>query len=402
MTNLFNATANGAVSQNSANTLLKIPPAIADYLIDIALKDRAAAYLQVTVEGCLVSSGGQLQRYGLQAIAKGDYIGKTFYHIEGFFPLERTEVMQHVQLDSGSIVDVHLVLGENQQPGWVLLLDTTTEAQRTQRLQQKSNDLSLLRQQYARLIDQHLTPSEQGAELIRQIAEKQQVLSVLIVKLCGARADWLSAGKPATLRAVNASLSFITQAIVEEGGLINHAIGGTVAAFFGLLPSQQEAGEQAFCAARRVLQRLMAEAPYHALEPLVNELSALEGMSALEESDRQSKQLGVGASITSGVAVAGILHAQGSRWINAVGDPIQSAALMGRYIQPGTIAIDRQTFKTISQSYKDGFYQSRHPFKAEFIKAEFKEESSTFGGRSFSTEEGADEIAIYRLNFDNS
>ena len=403
MTDFFNASANNTASPNAANTLLQTPSALANYLVDVALRDRAAAYLQVTAEGYLVSSGGQLQKYGLQAIAKGDYIGKAFYPLEGFFPLERTEVMQHVQLDIGPIVDVHLVLGQDQEAGWVLLLDTTVEAQRAQRLQQKGNDLSLLRQQYNRLINQHLTPSQQGAELIRQIAEKQRVLSVLIVKLCDAHGDWLSVGKPATLRAVNASLSLITQIAVEEGGLINHAIGGTVAAFFGLLPGQQAACEQALCAARRVLQRLMAEAPHHALEPLADNLSALEG------SANKSKPLGVGASITSGTAAAGILHGQGSQWINAVGDPIQSAAQMGCYIQPGTVAIDQQTFRSISQAYKDGLYRSRSYFKAELkaelqaeLKAECTAESSALIAGSALDKGDSNEIAIYRLYFDNS
>ena len=322
----------------SPNVPPEVPQAVADYLAAIALKDHAPAYLQVTAAGHLVSSGGSLQKYGLAAIALGEYIGDTFYYLEGFFPIERTEVMQHLQLDGGLVVDVHVTpAGEGDGGGWVLLLDTTAEAQRVQRLQQKGNDLSLLRQQYTKLLNQSLTPSEQTDPAIDQsaLAEPlhrriaQQTVSVLIVKFCGTQANQLSVGKPSTLRAVNASLSFIMQVIVEEGGLINHVLGGTAAAFFGLLPSQQTAPQQAVYAAKRVLKRLMAAPP-------------------------QTQPLGIGASITSGEAAAGILHSQGYQQLNAVGDPIQAAAQMGQYIQPGTITIDRATFDVV-QPYQSEF-----------------------------------------------
>ena len=336
-----------ATAKEMANTSSDMPPEIADYLVEIALQDRAAAYLQVTAEGHLASSGGQLQKYGLAAIAQGDYIGDVFYYLEGFFPLEQTEMMQHLQLDSGPVVDVHVLTDSQRQgAGWVLLLDTTAEAQRAQRLQQKGNDLSLLRQQYAKLLNQNLTPSQQQKEavnLVHQTETAPQTLSVLIVKFCGPGADQLSIGKPTTLKAINASLSFITQVIVEEGGLINHVLGGTAAAFFGLLPSQQAAPQQALYAAERILKRLMKYPPSYALSPLSAEALAAEGESA----SQQSKRLGIGASITSGEAAAGILNGQGGERINAVGDPIESAAQLESYIQPGTITLDGDTFGAV-------------------------------------------------------
>lgn len=322
-----------ASSTASANISPDVPPevpqAIANYLAEITLKDHAPAYLQVTAKGHLVSSGGNLQKYGLQAIALGEYIGETFYYLEGFFPIERTEIMQHLQLDCGPVVDVHVIPAPTgEKTGWVLLLDTTAEAQRLQRLQQKGNDLSLLRQQYTKLLNQHLTPSQQADQIVNRSAITQQTVSVLIVKFCGPQADQLSVGKPSTLKAVNAGLSFIMQVIVEEGGLINHVLGGTAAAFFGLLPSQQAAPQQAVYAAKRVLKRLTPPP--------------------------QTERLGIGASITSGEAAAGILHSQGYQQLNAVGDPIQSAAQMSRYIQPGTITIDRATFDVV-QPYQSEF-----------------------------------------------
>ena len=321
----------------SPNVLPEVPQAIADYLAAIALKDHAPAYLQVTATGHLVSSGGDLQKYGLQAIAIGEYVGRIFYYLEGFFPIERTEVMQHLQLDCGPIVDIHVTTADQKEgAGWVLLLDTTADAQRVQKLQQKGNDLSLLRQQYSKLLSQKLRPLPQKTPMVGQsaLAEPphgsiaQQTVSVLIIKFCGIHASQLSVGKPSTLKAVNAGLSFIMQVIVEEGGLINHVLGGTAAAFFGLLPSQQAAPQKAVYAAKRVLKQLIAEP--------------------------SPQRLGIGASITSGEAAAGILRSQGYQRLNAVGDPIQAAAQMSSYIRPGTITIDRTTFDVV-QPYQNEF-----------------------------------------------
>jgi len=338
------------MSVPAADPAFEVPQAVADYLVEIALEDHDFAYLQVTAKGHLLSSGGNLQKYGLAAIAPGEYVGEAFYYLEGFFPIERTEVMQHLQLDCGPVVDIHIVQAcENKGDGWVLLLDTTEEAQRIQRLQQKGNDLSLLRQQYTKLLNQHLTPSQQSAKIIDSGAIAHQTISVLVIKFCGPQTDPLSIGKPSILKAVNASLSFIMQVIVEEGGLINHVLGGTAAAFFGLLPSQQSAPQQAVYAAQRILKQLMA-APHLALSPLQN-LAPSNG-ETFEHS--QSEPLGFGASITSGEAAAGVLHSPGYQQLNAVGDPIHAAAQMNHYIQPGTIILDCATFEAV-QPYQSGF-----------------------------------------------
>ena len=356
-----------------------VPKAIADYLVAIALRNHAPAYLQVTPEGHLISSGGNLQKYGLQSIEAGEYIGETFYYLEGFFPLAQTEVMSHLQLEQGPTVDVHIITGgvgqnaEQNGAGWILILDTSAEAERLQRLQQKGNDLSLLRQQYAKLLDRSLgadtTPTQQ-AEAASQIEVSEQTVSVLIVKFCGPHIDRLSVGKPSTLKAINASLSFITQVIVEESGLINHILGGTAAAFFGLLPTRQSAPHQAVYAARRVLKRLMAEAPAYSLYPL---------SPGDPDADSQASQIGIGASITTGEAAAGILQSQGCRRLNAVGDPIQNAAQMGDRIHPGTITIDQSTFEAI------------RPYQHEFqpLKINKKPEKSP-------------PLTLYRLDFEQT
>lgn len=331
----------------------EIPDAIANYLTAIALENHDPAYLQVTADGHLIASGGHLQKYGLHRMQPDEYIGESFYYLDGFFPLAQTEVMHHLQLDDGPVVDIHAIAVDASQ--WVLVLDTTAEAERVQRLQQKANDLSLLRQQYAKLLNQNLTSQQTKAASQEAIEasdrlDTQPNISVLIFKFCGAQADILTLGEPAALKAINASLSFITQVIVEEGGIINHIIGGTVAAFFGLLPTHQSAAQQAVYAAKRLIARLMAEAFHYGLSaPEIPQPSA---QSLYHQLDR----LGVGASIATGRAAAGVLYSQSDRSINAIGDPIQAVGQISRYIQPGAIAIDSATFEAIDLLQQQAFH----------------------------------------------
>lgn len=384
----------GASVTGTDDISTNVPRAVADYLVAIALQDHAPAYLQVTAEGHLVRSGGSLQKYGLQSVEAGEYVGETFYYLEGFFPLAQTEIMRHLQLEQGPIVDIHIIatgtVAESPDPegaGWILILDTSAEAERVQRLQQKGNDLSLLRQQYAKLLEQSLTPAQTENSVAEQVEVTEQTVSVLIVKFCGPQFDQLGVDRPAVLKAINASLSFITQVIVEESGLINHILGGTAAAFFGLLPTQQSAPRQAVYAAKRILKRLVTETPSYARYPLPTSELNVVGQT----------QIGIGASITTGEAAAGILHSQGCHRLNAVGDPIQNAAHMGDYIQPGTITIDSATFEALLQ-YQHEFQPLDQTVKQSLEQASqelpFVDKTATTGRRS------ASHLNLYRLNFE--
>ncbi|MEL6352366.1 MAG: hypothetical protein AAFR58_11415 [Cyanobacteria bacterium J06627_28] len=156
---------------------MKIPDAIAHYLITIASTAQVIAYLEVSPDGYLRSWGGNLDSYDLHNLSLGEHASKHLQAIHGFFPLPaEPEVLPYIQLKLGLIVDIHLFteqisdnqISDNQitggqisgeylpksnttesaistadNSGWILLIDTTDKAKKQQILQQKGNDLRL-------------------------------------------------------------------------------------------------------------------------------------------------------------------------------------------------------------------------------------------------------------------
>ncbi|MEL6556522.1 MAG: hypothetical protein AAFQ63_24180, partial [Cyanobacteria bacterium J06621_11] len=143
-----------------------LPPAIADYLITLVLRNRALAYIQVTTDGYITGSGGDLGSYGLSNMQLGERISERCCYLEGFFPyLGQHEILPAIQTEEGTTVDIHL-LAVKQPPAaetgthdsgaiWILLIDSSDETKRQQQLQQKANELRLLQQSYDKLTAKH-------------------------------------------------------------------------------------------------------------------------------------------------------------------------------------------------------------------------------------------------------
>lgn len=64
-----------------------MPSAVAACLVAIAAQDRSLAYFKVTPDGHLISWGGALVAYGLQALAVGTPVSEHLFFLEGLFPL---------------------------------------------------------------------------------------------------------------------------------------------------------------------------------------------------------------------------------------------------------------------------------------------------------------------------
>lgn len=309
---------------------MSLAPALANYLIEIAIEDRAFAYLHVTADGHLLDWGGEIASYHLQDLQPGDAIETHLFFLAGFLPLAaETEVLPGIHTETGRIVDVHLI--SERQEGWVLLLDATAAVEQQQRLQQKGNDLSLLRHQYNKLLHQCLAWQQSAVPEAAQeppIASKQKDISVLLVRICDLTRYSQQTTPAATLRTLNAYISAIAQVIVEEGGVINHILGETAVALFGLLPGQQPVPRQAVCAARRIAQKFQGTAD--------RQVSATEAT------------LGVGSCITTGQATAGLIRNQGQSSPNAIGNHIYHATQLSAWLTPGSLLIDGPTFEALA------------------------------------------------------
>ena len=308
-----------------------LAPAIADYLVEIATRDRAFAYFHITPDGCLLDWGGEVSRYRLQNLQAGDAIENHLLFLAGLIPMDTaSEVLPSIHMGTGLIADVHLLSG--LQDSWVLLLDATAATEKQQRLQQKGNDLSLLRHQYNKLLNQCLVPQQPPATETTPeppISSKQKDISILLVRICDLTRYSQQTTPATTLKILNAYLSLITQIIVEEGGIINHILGETAVALFGLLPGLQPAPQQAVQAARRIAEQFQ------------NAGSSL-------QTARANATLGVGSGITTGHATAGIVRNQGQSSLNAIGTHVYHANQLATLLTPGSLLIDGPTFQALA------------------------------------------------------
>ena len=124
--------------------------AVIHYLCALIVKDRPLAYLLVGKDGTLIDCGGALSAFGLGKLETGGRFGEALFFLEGFLPLEGEAVcLPRVKTGSGGAADIHVFSGD--EGDWVLLLDAAQEEARDRVLQQRTNELGLLRRKLAKL-----------------------------------------------------------------------------------------------------------------------------------------------------------------------------------------------------------------------------------------------------------
>ncbi|MEL6327658.1 MAG: adenylate/guanylate cyclase domain-containing protein [Cyanobacteria bacterium J06626_23] len=299
---------------------MQIAPAVANYLLEVSTRDRAFVQIHITPEGQILDWQGDLSRYEIVSLMAGAAIEDYLFFLSGLLPLTTPqEVLPSIQLEAGPIVDIHLISGQ-EDDGWVLLFDSTATTQQRQRLQQKGNDLSLLRHEYNKLLQQCLPrPSD---SLPAPLESHQRDISLLLVRICNLTHYSRQTAPADTLRVLNRYLSQITQMIVEEGGVINHVLGEAAVAFFGLLPSQLTPAQQAMTAAKRMMRHFVST---------------------------DADGLGVGSGISTGPATAGVVRNQSQASLNAIGPPIHQLDQLANSIRPGRLVIDDLTYHALTE-----------------------------------------------------
>lgn len=127
----------------------ELPPPVTEYLRRTCLDVRSPAYLTVAGDGRLIESGGDLAAYALAGLEPGQDVREVSDILSALLPAEDGgNVVECIELDGGRYVDVHLIpAGEHTR---VILLDATADAARRQLLQQKGNELALLRDELRR------------------------------------------------------------------------------------------------------------------------------------------------------------------------------------------------------------------------------------------------------------
>lgn len=312
-----------------------IPPIVVDYACKLIVEDRSLAYLLVAKDGRLLSWGGKLSVYGINNLQTGEYASDRLVFLAGLLPLTETSVFLPCTginyLQDGFCADVHIFAGD--EGDWVLLLNASLESRQQHLIQQKGNELSLLRSEQAKVIDRYF-----GKEVKEQLAEglldlnvqgDRRDMTILLVKICGFTAYSENNLPEKIFKTLNIYLSTIIQSILDEAGLVNKIMGDTVISLFGVLPSTGYPPIQALQAALRML----------------------EAVSELNESQLIAKTFDISIGITSGSVVLGLLG-NTTKTLCAIGDRIDLLTQLESQASPREILIDDNTFARIKDLQK--------------------------------------------------
>ena len=130
----------------------ELPGAVVEYLRGLTIERRSPAYLLVDRSGRLVEWSGTLD-YGLYGLVKDKPVTEQVYFLEGLLPLgDRPIVLPCVSTSSGWPAEIHLFAGADGD--WVVLLDAKTEERQRWMLQEKADELALLKDRQAKLIEE--------------------------------------------------------------------------------------------------------------------------------------------------------------------------------------------------------------------------------------------------------
>ena len=103
-----------------------LPHEVTEYLQKWILELRSPAFFFTDPAGRVISRGGDLSRYGLRKLRKGDLASEKAYFLEGLLPLDsRNSMLSRVETCGGAFADVHLFPATDAD--CTLLLDATEE-----------------------------------------------------------------------------------------------------------------------------------------------------------------------------------------------------------------------------------------------------------------------------------
>jgi class 3 adenylate cyclase len=302
-----------------------LPGPLLELVYSLAIESRSPAFLLVAKDGRLLAWGGEVEAYGLGDLHKGEEIGAQVFFLEGLLPLQDGSLLLPcVQTGPGSFADMYL--GGADEGDWVLLLDATADEAERRRMQQKANDLSLLRGKLSGSLGRYaaggfLTPQARQVFDLAEEGERREV-AVLSALIQGV-GDYGEKNAPAcVLKTLNRYRRALDRSIHNEAGLAEKAGGDIFTALFGVLPTSAPAAVQAIQSA----------------------FDMLDSVRAVNQTQQQQPAFELGIGIAAGAAVVGFVEGRAGAELSMVGRPADIAADLKRRARRGEILIDAPTF----------------------------------------------------------
>ncbi|MBD0345230.1 MAG: adenylate/guanylate cyclase domain-containing protein [Coleofasciculus sp. Co-bin14] len=312
--------------------MLDLPRPVLEYLYALTVGIRSPAYLLIQKNGRLLDWGGNLEVYGITNLQKGEIVEEKLFFLQGLLPIDSSPLfLSCVKTEDEMSADIHIFPGD--EGDWVLLLDATWDEIQQSVVQQKGNELSLIREKQSKILNQYLGKDvaeslAQGAFTLEQKGERRNV-TIMFADICGFTPYSEKHPPEIVFKTLNLYLPAMIQPILDEAGMVDKLIGDAVMGIFGVLASSESPPKQAIKAA---LQMINA----------VREVS-----KALQAQNKSTFKISIG--IASGSVALGILGSKDRRTFTAIGHHVNLAARLEGQARPCEILIDENTFKKIEE-----------------------------------------------------
>ncbi len=301
-----------------------LPPVICDYLCRRSLAHRRPAYLRLDQTGTIRDGGGHLVFHDLAPLAVGQSVSVVLDFMEGLRPLDdATCHLGCLQPQADLCIDVHII--PDRDAHWLLLLDTREEERQRRALQQKANELALVRESQARV----RAPKTPAAGAVRPGVNfnprgERREIAVLAAELrLAAEAENKTAPVALFERLATMQRRMVT-GLHAGAGLVHSQTSSTLVAVFGLLPAHDGPSEQALSAALNLQRRF---------GPANGSDATAEGL------------LTPAMVVTTGKAVVALEADAAAVQLQAVGPPLQAAWQLLPAALPGRIVTDGPSFR---------------------------------------------------------
>jgi class 3 adenylate cyclase len=307
--------------------MLDVPQPLIHFLAATVIQNRFLAYLQTTKEGKLLTAGGAWNRYHFNPLTRYQPVSDQLWFLAGLLPAPEAAIhIPFLQLEENIIAEVHIFAEPEQD--WVILLDATAENAKQVLIQQKVNDLSLLRRKQAHMLDQ-LLQANPGAvhSLDPPPAGEHKFLTILLLKYVD-HSSLVEGGTVVDpLKQLDTDLSTLSPLIVDEGGILHQSIGSAIVAIFGVLPTTRHSSLQAVAASIRILEVLQDHYRFSTADTLCP----------------------WGLVLTSGRLIIRLQPGGVGKSLAVLGQPLDLAMNLYNHIQAGTLIIDKPTFNQLDQ-----------------------------------------------------
>lgn len=219
--------------------MLDLPEPVRSYINSLIVETRSPAYFLVAKDGRLSNWGGKCSVFGITSLKQGEYVAKQLFFLEELLPLDEFPIFLFcIKTKEDIFADVHIFSGD--EGDWVLLLDATLEEKHRSLMQQKGNDLSLLRRKQSIILNQYrnnVTETVAQDVLNIQVQGERRDLTILFANVRGFTSYSEKNPPDEVFKTLNFYLQTMLQSILDEAGVVDKIVGDTVMALFGVLPS---------------------------------------------------------------------------------------------------------------------------------------------------------------------